>query len=66
MTVEVGARYCAVPGDVGDPINVCEDDVRDDHGEAAAMAREAADVTGRAFRVVTITESAVYAARRMA
>jgi hypothetical protein len=57
------ARYCAVPGGIGEPVCVCEDDVREVHGEAAAMARAAADVTGKPFRVVTITESAFYPGR---
>ncbi len=55
-----GAVYAAVSGGVLEPVDMCAADVRADPTEAETLAREAWQATGKSYRVMKVTEYAVY------
>lgn len=58
------AVYAAVSGGTLEPVDVCQADVRSDPAEAETLARDAWQATGKSFRVMKITEHAVYVGTR--
>ncbi len=60
VTMTGHAVYAAVSGGTLEPVDICQADVRADPAEAEILARDAWQSTGKSFRVMKITEHAVY------